>query len=182
MRNLTKLDELYTKDGRLNAAILRREWFNDTSINKDIIASTKFLADDVSFSERIHCYKFNIGVLQLCECCNTNPKNFNPYDGQYGKYLKTCNNKRCAATMSSQKRIDTCLKKYGTKVSTNTINSARERSSELNRKGRATLQERYGVANPGQLDDHWDKCKSSMIDVHGVDHYSKIPSIIIKRK
>jgi hypothetical protein len=72
-----------------------------------------------------------------------------------------------------EQRLKTMLEKYGGLVSEKTRLSARERSGELNIKGRLTLQDRYGVSNPGQMADHYEKIKNTYLLSHGVDHYSK---------
>lgn len=70
-------------------------------------------------------------------------------------------------------RIQSNIKKYGSKVSDKTRKKAKERANELNVKGRATLKERHGVNNPGQLAGHRDKCAATFIEKTGVDHFTK---------
>ena len=81
-----------------------------------------------------------------------------------------------------QKRLSTMLEKYGAFVSPKTREKARERSPNLNSKGRETILERYGVSNPGMIDDHAIKIKQTYIEKFGVDHYSKVESYIEKKE
>lgn len=70
-----------------------------------------------------------------------------------------------------QKRIDTNIKKYGSAVSDLTKQKAKDRAGNLNTKGRATLKQRYGVDNPGQLQTHCEESKQTLIKNYGVDNY-----------
>lgn len=72
-----------------------------------------------------------------------------------------------------QKRLDTMVKKYGAKVSPKSIEAIKSRTHILNEKGKKTLQEKYGVNNPGQLIDHHAKCVATLQKNYGVDHYYK---------
>jgi len=72
---------------------------------------------------------------------------------------------------TQKKRIATNIKKYGQKVSPTAIESARERALVLNTKGRETLQNRYGVSNPSQIENHREKCKATLRKNYGVDNY-----------
>lgn len=72
-----------------------------------------------------------------------------------------------------EKRINTNIEKYGGKVSERSKLKAKERAINLNKKGRTTLQEKYGVSNPSQLSNHRTKCNQTYIKKTGVDHYTK---------
>lgn len=72
-----------------------------------------------------------------------------------------------------QKRLDTLFEKYGSYVSPKTRESSRARSLDLNRKGKKTIEEKYGVDNVGKLPDHANKIKATYMERHGVDHYTK---------
>lgn len=76
------------------------------------------------------------------------------------------------------KRKDTMVEKYGMLVSPRTIEKAKSRAPQLQKKGKATLLKKYGVENPGQLPDHRQKCITTMMNNHGVDHFTKIASYI----
>jgi hypothetical protein len=81
-----------------------------------------------------------------------------------------------------EKRINTNIEKYGSKVSMKTKDAARSRSSEFNSKGRKTLRERYGVENAGQLEGHSDKIKATMLQTYGVDNYYRSDAWAVKSK
>jgi hypothetical protein len=74
---------------------------------------------------------------------------------------------------SESKRKETLLLKYGALVSPATQNAARNRAKDLTIKGRKTLQDRYGVLNPGQLPDHLAKCQQTQLKNSGVTHFTK---------
>ena len=56
-----------------------------------------------------------------------------------------------------EKRLNTMMAKYGALVSPLAREMTRERSADLNIKGRITLMERYGVDNAGKLEGNSDK-------------------------
>jgi predicted nucleic acid-binding Zn ribbon protein len=70
-------------------------------------------------------------------------------------------------------RIQSNIEKYGSKVSDKTRAKAKDRAKNLNNKGRATLKEKYGVDNPGQLANHREKCLKTFRLHTGVDHFTK---------
>lgn len=72
---------------------------------------------------------------------------------------------------AEQKRKKTLQEKYNDLVSPLTKQKSKERANELNVKGRITLKEKYGVSNPGQLSDHREKCKNTLIKNYGTDNY-----------
>jgi hypothetical protein len=72
-----------------------------------------------------------------------------------------------------EKRLNSNIEKYGSKVSEKTRLKAKERVGNLNKKGQKTLYTKYGVVNPSQLSDHSSKCKKTYFEKSGVDHYTK---------
>lgn len=72
---------------------------------------------------------------------------------------------------TQNKRIQTNIEKYGSKVSDKTRHSAKSRADILNQKGRQTLKARYGVSNAGQMIDHRKKCQDTLKRNYGVDNY-----------
>ena len=64
---------------------------------------------------------------------------------------------------SKEKRNSTMMDKYGALVSDKAREATRNRSDNLNLKGRETLMKNYGVTNPGQISDHGDKCKATKL-------------------
>jgi hypothetical protein len=73
--------------------------------------------------------------------------------------------------MSGRKK-ETMMEKYGGLSSPKSREAARQRADALNAKGKETLMLRHGVANPGQLANHRDKCRETLTKNYGVDHYS----------
>lgn len=76
---------------------------------------------------------------------------------------------------TQRKRLKTMNEKYGGNVSDKARQAIIARTDDLNRKGRDTLKEKYGVNNPGQLKDHHEKCVKTMKDNYGVTHYTQTP-------
>lgn len=72
---------------------------------------------------------------------------------------------------SQVKRLRTLEEKYGAKSSPLARAKAKERSVDLNRKGRQTLIEKYGVENPSQLANHREKCVNTLLQNYGVTNY-----------
>ena len=74
---------------------------------------------------------------------------------------------------SQKKRLLTLEEKYGARVSPLAREKAKERSANLNKKGRQTLKAKYGVDNPGQLNGHREKCLNTLLQNYGVTNYFK---------
>lgn len=111
----------------------------------------------------------------------------NFYQQRNAKSRETCLNKWGVDNPNKlpevrQKITQTCIEKYGAKVSPATANAAQHRATELNRKGRETLKNRYGVINPGQLSNHQEKCQATLMENHGVSSVADIPYIQEKRE
>ena len=79
------------------------------------------------------------------------------------------------------KRRATMLEKYGSLVSDKHRTAAKERSANLNTKGRETLLRCHGVANPGQLPMHREKSKATLMKNYGVETWSSSPVVISAR-
>ena len=69
------------------------------------------------------------------------------------------------------KRLNTMFETYGAFVSPIALAATTARAADMNAKGKITLKERYNVENPGQLPDHYDKCKETLMENYGVTHY-----------
>jgi len=81
-------NELFTKTGKINAAILRREWFLKSDLFLDILQHTKFITSN-DISERIYCILNGITHKLLCPSCNTVEIQFLTFQAGYSK---TCGN------------------------------------------------------------------------------------------
>lgn len=184
MKNFNnEIGDLYTKDKRLNTAILRQPWFKESPLFKQIILATEFLdIFDPKFSERVYCFSNKILYAPICICCGEKRKVFSPFNGEFGSYQQTCNSRSCIAFHTSGKRIETCLQKYGTKVSTNTIEAAKRRTANLQIKGRETILLKYKVSHPSQISGHYEKCKKTLMENYGVEHNAQIPKNIEQRE
>lgn len=68
---------------------------------------------------------------------------------------------------------NTMMDKYGALVSPKSLTSIKNRTADLQVKGKQTLLDRYGVDNPSKLPDHNDKVKTTLSNHYGVDHYFK---------
>lgn len=81
-----------------------------------------------------------------------------------------------------EKGLETKIKKYGSVLSS----SHRKKLSELaatnlNVIGRKTLKEKYGVENPGQLLDHREKCKKTLMKNYGVTSFNQSSEYLEKK-
>lgn len=56
----------YTKEGKLNAAVLRQKWFKESELCKKVIDLTSFLDSDITFAARVYCIENNISSTPLC--------------------------------------------------------------------------------------------------------------------
>lgn len=74
----------------------------------------------------------------------------------------------------SEKSLSTKIEKYGRAASPKQIESARQRSANLNEKGRKTILEKYGVINPSQIEGHNEKCKNTLLINYGVPHITQL--------
>ena len=72
---------------------------------------------------------------------------------------------------AENRRKESMIRKYGALVSAVTRQKAKERSGDLQTKGRKTLTENYGVMNPSQLADHREKCISTLTEHYQVSNY-----------
>lgn len=80
------------------------------------------------------------------------------------------------------KRLETMNKKYGQNVSELTREKAKNRSTDLNAKGRETLKSKYGVTNPINISGVKDKIKKTLLDNYGVTNPSQINDVKIKKQ
>jgi hypothetical protein len=62
--------ELYTKTGKLNSAIIRRDKFKQTHLCKQIMSATSFLVGDACFASRVFCIENNITTIPICPTTN----------------------------------------------------------------------------------------------------------------
>lgn len=74
---------------------------------------------------------------------------------------------------ADEKRKETMKKKYSALVSPVTRQKAKERVTSLNHKGKQTLFENHKVYNPGQMHNHREKCKKTLLQNYKADNYFK---------
>jgi len=85
------IKQLYQKNGKVNSAIIRRDWFLTSILYKKILEETKFLGE-VSISERLYCIEHNIKEKPKCKFCDI----YVSKSGFYNVgYAQTCGNKEC---------------------------------------------------------------------------------------
>jgi len=160
---------LLRKDGRLNSAIFRREWFLTSKEFTEIVQITNFLNKDVTISERIYCIMNDVSIIELCPICKINFRTFLP---NFGKgYSKTCSDKKCIASHGDtiKKRLNTNNDKYGANVSQTMLDALALRQKDMNQKSKKAIQEKYGVGNAGQLINHSQKVKATNMRRYGTD-------------
>lgn len=137
---------LFTKTGKVNTKAIIRPVFLQSELYKSILVATDFLPANATLAMRIRCIHQNIAAIPLCLICSRECV----YRIGLG-FSKTCNSNHCKALVSDKKRQATRIKLYGCGMSPKGKASLRSRASEMNRKGRIVLQQRYGVINPSQL-------------------------------
>lgn len=172
-----KIEDLYCKNGNLNSAVLRRESFKNTDLYKQIIDKSILLGADEysSFKERIHLFKEN-SLVPKCDYCESKAI-FNKTS-----YNKHCGSRSCSSKHSSIKSINTKKIKYNGKGSSPlAIQKTKDRSIILNKKGRETLLNKYGVINASQLPNHLEKSRITLLKKYGVTHPSEIKINEFKR-
>jgi hypothetical protein len=59
---------IFTQTGKVNSAVLRRDWFIKSPIHKEIVEVTNFLDPNSSISERIYCIQNNLSERYKCVC------------------------------------------------------------------------------------------------------------------
>lgn len=167
-------DNLRRTDGKLNSAIIRRESFLNSTQYLEILNLTSFLSTTATISERIWCVDHDIQSIRQCQICSM-PAIFLPSINC--GYSHTCSSPRCKTLHSMPKRDLTFQTKYGAKVSPLHRQKARERSPNLQVKGRATVMERYGVTNVSKILSVKCKKKETMAQNYGPVHPSCHPHI-----
>lgn len=91
--NMQDLLPIFTKDGRINTAIVKQEKFFISEIYKKIVESTQFLSVSASLSERVYCIKNLITSQPLCPICKKNVLRYTFYLNK--GYTATCGSKEC---------------------------------------------------------------------------------------
>ena len=167
------ISDLYQKNGRLNSALIRREYFKQSELYRAIVeVSTKLGAvESSSLQERIFLYQTKTQI-PTCQCGRRT--SFNP---KLNEYRPHCANKSCAAKLAASRALKTKHERYGAGNSPLAREKARERAANLNIIGRQTLLARSGVKNPSQLSDHAEKSRDTLRARYGVDHPGLIPKI-----
>lgn len=175
-----EIKDLYRRDGKLNSAILRREHFQQSELYLSIVERSNSLGADpsASIAERIFLY-LSGQPRPKCNVCGEASAMFCSKKNSYKLY---CDNRSCSATLAATKSVATKVRKYGSGASPLTREKARQRSEELNMKGRQTLLDRHGVSNPGQMKTHTDKVRSTLLQKYGANHQHQVKSAIEKRR
>lgn len=172
-------NQLLRDDGKLNSAVTRRDKFKESTLYKSIVSTTAFLDRQghcPTISERVYCVMSNITSIPTCIICG-NPSTFLTKAGR--GYSTTCSIPRCKSNTVQRRlrRNSTMMSKYGALVSPKTVLGARDRASELTRKGRKTMMDRYGVCNPSQLTAVKFKKQATCLRTYGVLHPSQSPVV-----
>lgn len=169
-------DVALRKDGKVNSAVIRRDWFLESDLWAAILKQTDFLPEGVRPTQRIYVALNGIKEVPLCMCGSE--RVFLPR----GEYSDTCGQPSCRTVASINTRKDTMMERYGALVSPKTRQKASERAHELFVKGRKTLMERYGVEAPSHVEGSQEKRIATLQERYGVDDVSKIPSVVERIK
>lgn len=84
------IQSLKRNDGKINSAIIRRDSFKTSDLNKRIISRTSYLPNDSSYSERFFHIEENIQQVPLCSCGNQRS-----FSKIHNAYLSTCGSSAC---------------------------------------------------------------------------------------
>lgn len=169
---IEKVEDLYRVDGKLNVAIIRQPWFQETQVYNNIMQATHFLGANTPFKVRLWCYTHNIVNQPKCVVCGADAT-FLPKEG--AGYSETCSKPKCKSSHSAHKGIATKVKRYGVKVGPAAIEAARKRAQagELYEKGRKTMLSRYGVSSPSQLPHYHQKRTKTILSRYGTTRVSE---------
>lgn len=85
-------NELYTKSGNLNSALIRREYFLNGNLFKEILKFTNFLEPNATTAERIYCICNELKESPKCTECNK-PLQWRGFKNK--PYSKSCNSSIC---------------------------------------------------------------------------------------
>lgn len=99
-------------------------------------------------------------------------------DHQYGEFISYFQaiqsaNASVHPDAVKARREQTFITKYGQKTNLSPAGSQKFKQQML---------EKYGVENPGQLENHFDKYKKTMLEKYGVDHPMKSQELVEKQK
>lgn len=156
------LDKLIRKDGKINSAILRRDWFLSSLEHQQILSTTSFLPEDTNIAERLYCVINDITSQPICSQCNQRPNSFSPNFGV--GYCKTCSNPSCKSQASYLKGQQTKIERYGQLSTPKTIQKSKERIPKMVSKAKETIKERYGVDNVSQIPEVKVKINQARMD------------------
>lgn len=102
--------QLYNKNGKLNAAVTRQEWFKKSQLHNDIVEATNFLDNETCIAARIYCINNNITQQPICPITNlplswlNNKHRFAIASGkQNGARLKTVDAHKLSAKLKASK-------------------------------------------------------------------------------
>lgn len=100
MKNIQKISELYTKNGNVNSAILRRDSFKQSILYKNILRESTILDKiNPTISQRIRFIKEEMKYIPLCSICKKRFCKFNKNCGDL--FLSTCDSILCIKTKRS---------------------------------------------------------------------------------
>lgn len=108
--------KLYTKTGKLNSAIIRRDKFKQTDLYKQILEVTHFLTEDSCFASRIFCIQNNITSQPKCPVTNL-PLSWMPNQHRFAHAAGTKN--AAKIRQIDLKKLSTSLKSAKLKSKTN---------------------------------------------------------------
>lgn len=106
-----------------------------------LMNETKFLSEESTLRERVHCVRFNITTQPVCKTCHK-PVTFNRGKGKYNTHCQNVFGKSCASkdTKLQEKRINTIKNRLGV--------DNPSKSKIIRRKVVKTNLEKYGGVAP----------------------------------
>lgn len=95
------LTSLFRLDGKLNTAVIRQPWFQQSELLAAINAATSWLHSDATLAEQVHCIQNGVTAIPQCVVCSK-PAMFSKQAGK--GYSPTCNSQACVTKQSASNR------------------------------------------------------------------------------
>ena len=162
-------NNLFNINGNLDANKLKITYtFMQINLDKfEIIHKITSFSQTESISERIYLIYNDLNEIPICPTCNTNKLKFLTFKTGYQLY---CSQKcQTNSPIVINKRIETCLKKYGTEYPM--------QSKEVQNTATNNNLLKYGVKSASSLPSTREKVIRTVIEKYGVENVFQSESI-----
>lgn len=146
--------------------MIRRDWFKDSDLLKQINALTGFLPSDAPLSCRVFCILNDIATTPTCPICGT-PAAWK--QGSMKGFAVTCGSRSCVAKHTVTAARGTKLERYGDYHSPKWHEwRSTQSSDEFTRRLQNGTFKKYGVTNASTLNWVQEKRNATVADRYGV--------------